>query len=587
VLEAFSEQPFEETSADVHGASAKHKTRDVQTDRLRATHILELQLDDIEAILNVIPVPIGIAADPSCTHVTANEALARLLSISSDTNISQLGPHAHTLPFRFVRDGVPVPVEELPLYRAAALGRYCTAEHDIEFDDGRYITVQQSARPLYDKKGKIRGSICTTTDVTQQRRESRAAKFLVRANEILGSSLALETTLNSLARHVVPEFADSITIDLIDDTGTFERVATRLVDPRSPNIQVHPTNTFALNDFPEHPAHEVIRTGIPFFADHREGPIPERLTHRPEILDILQGMCLTSVIIVPVEVRGRMLGVMCLSTTDRRRSFDRQDLSMVTELARRTATAIDNARLLSVAERLREESERANRAKSDFLAAMSHELRTPLNAIAGYCQLLLMGLRGQLTPEQREDLERIAQNQHHLLGLINSILNYTKLDAGVVQYDTQNISVVTVLQSVEPVILPQIEARGLHFQREVFNGEVYVHADADKLRQILLNLTINAIKFTPFGGTITIGYRIVNNHVHIYVSDTGVGIAPEKLDRIFDPFVQVDRTLSTIHEGVGLGLAISRDLARGMGGDLTVRSEVGKGSTFTIVLPQS
>jgi signal transduction histidine kinase len=241
--------------------------------------------------------------------------------------------------------------------------------------------------------------------------------------------------------------------------------------------------------------------------------------------------------------------------------------------------------LLETAEQSMDDANRANRAKSDFLAAMSHELRTPLNAIAGYCQLMLLGLRGEVSSEQREDLQRIEYNQRHLLGLINSILNFAKLDAGTVQYDLQPQPVNDLLASVEPMIGPQMLTKGLHYTQMSCDEDVKILVDKDKARQILLNLLSNAVKFTPSGGTVTIGCTISDNFATIYVRDTGAGIAREKLPHVFEPFVQVGRTLSTVHEGVGLGLAISRDLARGMGGDVTVASEVGQGSLFSIALP--
>ena len=273
-------------------------------------------------------------------------------------------------------------------------------------------------------------------------------------------------------------------------------------------------------------------------------------------------------------------------TTGHRRRFDRKDLGVAAELARRAAMAVDNAKLLSAAEQSREDAQRANRAKGDFLAAMSHELRTPLNAIAGYTQLLLLGLRGELSVAQRDDLERIAQNQRHLLGLITSILNFTKLDAGNVQYHMARLPVNDLLKSVEPMIGPQFLAKGLRYSCELCKPAAAILADEEKVRQILLNLLSNAAKFTPSGGAITVRCEPSSTRLRVLVSDTGVGIAHNKMDRIFEPFMQVDRTLSTVHEGVGLGLSISRDLARGMGGDITVQSELGRGTTFFVTFPR-
>ena len=234
----------------------------------------------------------------------------------------------------------------------------------------------------------------------------------------------------------------------------------------------------------------------------------------------------------------------------------------------------------------RHQAEEANHAKSEFLAMMSHELRTPLNAIGGYAQLMEMGLRGPVTPEQREDLERIERSQRHLLGLINDVLNFAKLEAGRVQFVIARVPMHELLLGVEALVLPQLRAKGLRYVDVGDCGDSAVHADEEKARQVLINLLSNAIKFTPAGGEVRVGCTEDAEHVHITVSDSGVGIPPDRIDAIFEPFVQVDRGLTSRQEGTGLGLAISRDLARHMGGDLTATSTAGVGSSFTLSLPR-
>jgi PAS domain S-box-containing protein len=229
-------------------------------------------------------------------------------------------------------------------------------------------------------------------------------------------------------------------------------------------------------------------------------------------------------------------------------------------------------------------AETASRAKSEFLAVMSHELRTPLNAIGGYTELLEMGIHGPVTEAQRTALTRIQQSQRHLLGLINQVLNHTRIESGSVNYRMARVPLAPIIATVEALIMPQVKRKGLMYQMMECHESLSVRADPEKLRQVLLNLLTNATKFTPPGGQITVSCATANGVVAIAISDTGIGIEAEKIPTIFDPFVQVNQLLTRPQDGVGLGLAISRDLARGMNGELALESERGVGSTFTLTL---
>ncbi len=235
----------------------------------------------------------------------------------------------------------------------------------------------------------------------------------------------------------------------------------------------------------------------------------------------------------------------------------------------------------------RESAEAANIAKTHFLTAMSHELRTPLNAINGYTELLSMGIAGDVTARQKDFLDRIARSGRYLLALINDVLNFAKLEEGRVAFRIEETPLDPVLRSVEQMTALQFTKNEIEYSYEPEDPALTVLADPERVRQIVLNLVINAVKNTSKGGSISLSTRVEGGHAVIDVTDTGCGISNNKLATIFDPFIQIDRQLTTqgSQQGVGLGLSISRDLARQMGGELSVESELGVGSTFTLTLP--
>jgi PAS domain S-box-containing protein len=242
--------------------------------------------------------------------------------------------------------------------------------------------------------------------------------------------------------------------------------------------------------------------------------------------------------------------------------------------------AIEDARRVA-------EAEAANRAKTEFLTTISHELRTPLNAIGGYADLLALGIGGTLSENQKEYVDRIRRSQQHLLAIITDLLDYGRIEAGEVVHDVEPLQLAAVIDAVERMVEPQFVARKVTLDRQPCSPDIVAHADRANVEQILLNLLSNAAKFTAAGGRVTLSCEAADDHVVLVVRDTGVGIPADKLEAIFEPFVQLGRSLSSGHVGTGLGLSISRNLARTMGGDLTVESTPGEGAVFRLALPRA
>ena len=232
------------------------------------------------------------------------------------------------------------------------------------------------------------------------------------------------------------------------------------------------------------------------------------------------------------------------------------------------------------------EAEAASRIKSEFLTVMSHELRTPINATIGYAQLIDAAIGGPVTEQQRDYIARICASQQHLLRIINDLLDYSRISAKKITLDFTPVAIQAVIDAVIPMVEPQAATKGLDVRCARSPLDIMVRADRVKAEQILLNLLSNAVKFTPSGGSVSVTTGADAVWGTIVVHDTGPGIPPDKAEAIFEPFVQLGRSLASGHQGTGLGLAISRDLAREMGGDIEVESTAGAGATFTVRLPR-
>ena len=419
-------------------------------------------------------------------------------------------------------------------------------------------------------------------------RSSRRATFLAAEGRRLAESIDESTTRSAVASLAIPMLAAWCIVDVFDAGDRMIRL--RIVHPDAAK-QVF-LRTLEGRWAPEAadlfglPA--AVRSRAPSVIDAAH--VDEALAggaHGPETLELLRAIGIGTLLTVPLVVRDVLLGAVTFVSEGPEGRFSDEDIALAEELAVRSAIALDSAKLHGEALSLKTLAETSSRAKSAFLGTMSHELRTPLNAIGGYVDLLMMGLRGPVSPAQESDLGRIKKNQRHLLGLITDLLNFVRVGSGQVTYSIGKVPVHDAVVSAAALVDALFTEKGLTCDLGVDDPALVACADADKLQQILINLLSNAIKFTPAGGRINVDCRALEEAVHIQVTDTGIGIPAEKLGVIFDPFVQVKEGFAGRDTGIGLGLAISRDLARAMGGDLLVESEVDVGSQFTLVLPRA
>jgi signal transduction histidine kinase/CHASE3 domain sensor protein len=307
-------------------------------------------------------------------------------------------------------------------------------------------------------------------------------------------------------------------------------------------------------------------------------------TRFPEAVAQHQVDDVRSVAAFPLKLDDHVTGVL-LVRFDHDRRIDVADRALMLAMARIAAETFERARLFDAERDARYAAESANRAKAAFLASMSHELRTPLQAALGFAQLVRSGVYGAVNEQQSEVLGRVERSQTHLSRLIDDILDFARLEAGRVRIESKPVPVDEVIADLAPLVEPQAVKKNVELSLLPPAPGLVVLADRQRLQQILVNLVGNAIKFTPANGMIRVGAQKNGTTASVFIQDSGVGIPEDRLQSIFEPFVQVEDSLTRTATGAGLGLAISRDLARAMGGDLKVESKLGKGSTFTVVMP--
>jgi len=577
--------------------------------RKRPAGALATELSIQEALrrcMQQAPLPFAISRGAAHTVVYANSAFCLLAGVANggaigapiaNPFIATEGRALTAILDRAFRQGIEILDERMETSSERASAWQCSVWPVIA-DDRRVealgIQIRESsprdtARELQRQVAEqmLLGALRERGFADDAEAARRRAAFLAEAGRLLAESVDQSTTLVALTKLALPTLGAWCIVDILEDGDAIHRLAIYHPDPEKQKLAQELEASWAPE--PDDPF------GAPaMFRDTRTLAITDDIeatlaasAHTPHNLHILRQLGIGSLLTVPLVARKRLLGAITFVSAQRGLSHSAEDVHLAEDIAARGALALDNAQVYDLALVLQRSAETANRAKTAFLGAMSHELRTPLNAIGGYIDLLDMGLRGPVTEKQHADFARVRTNQQHLALLITEILTFVRVGSGSVAYAVGDINASDVMKHAIELIEPLFGQKGLVFKGISGDPSIVARADPERVTQILVNLLSNAIKFTPAGGEISADCAFTADTVTLRISDTGIGIAAGKHEAIFEPFIQLKEGLSDRESGVGLGLAISRDLARAMDGDLTVESVEGKGAHFTLSLPRA
>jgi PAS domain S-box-containing protein len=463
---------------------------------------------------------------------------------------------------------------------ALAGGPPYSIEFRVPLREGGLRWLSTRAEVIRDPDGKPVRMVGATYDITERMVLRRRLELLAHAGEVLSGSLEPAATLQTIASIIVPEVADWCRIDLIDQHGVMQRALTYHSDPDKSRygtelvarLKASPVTKGSMSWVAEHGKPHLARFDPPLDYD----PARDR-----DLLAFAEAIGMRSYYIVPLIARGKTLGALGALQAESGRPITDDDRTLIEQLAQRAALAIDNARLFADAQRALKEAETANRSKDEFLAMLGHELRNPLAPIV--TALHVMKLRGDHASDERHIIERQVT---HLSRLVDDLLDVSRITKGKIQLERGLVNVKAVITRALELTQPALDRRARPIDLQLPQEPLFVAGDAVRLVQVVCNLLTNAVKFTPRDASIALRLTSSDGHAEIIVADQGNGIAPALLPHVFDLFVQGEQSIDRRAGGLGLGLAIVRNLVQMHGGTVRAVSEgVGKGATFIVRLP--